>query len=45
MIKEYNLDKQGLDFKSDFNWNFSTAKAQQSPAGLESMLELMLRCL
>jgi hypothetical protein len=22
MIKEYNLDKQGLDFKSDFNWNF-----------------------
>jgi hypothetical protein len=22
MIKEYDLNKQGLDFKSDFNWNF-----------------------
>jgi len=22
MIKKYNLDKEGLDFKSDFNFNF-----------------------
>lgn len=22
MIKNYNLEKEGMQFKSDFNWNF-----------------------
>jgi hypothetical protein len=26
MIKEYDLKKQGLNFKSDFNWNFDLIK-------------------